>query len=159
MRKKEHIMLLKIQGGSSSMKMNWKLKKYEFCLEPNEERDVTLVLQQEKFACIHGVVKLNVGRDGECKEVPAKCAVVKLFEKKGHDCCELIPVTFTLTDDCGQFLFKVKPCVEYVVKVFFFKPECDDDGYDCDHDHDNDCDHEDDHDCDHKKKLICKKKC
>jgi hypothetical protein len=115
------------------MRMNWKLKKYEFTLEPNEERDVTLVLEQEKFACIHGVVKLD-GGPRECDK-PAKNAIVKLFKKNDDDCCDLTPVTFTFTDECGQFLFKVEPCVEYVVKVFFFKPECDDD-----YDYDDDCD-------------------
>jgi len=106
--------------------MGWKLKKHEFKLEPNEEQDVCLVLAPEKRAAIHGIVKFPDG-------TPVKNAIVKLF-KKGKDCCDLIPVTFTFTDECGQFLFGVDSCVNYLVKVFFFKPEskkCDGKDDDC----------------------------
>jgi hypothetical protein len=40
--------------------------------------------------------------------------------------CDLEPVTFAFTDKCGQFLFGVESHVEYVIKVFFYKPECGD---------------------------------
>lgn len=103
------------------MEMGWKLKKKEFCLEPNEELDVCLTLVPENRAAIHGVVKFPNGR-------PVKDAIVKLFIKKDDDCkkgddCDLIPVTFTFTDECGQFLFGVKSGVKYLVKVFFYVPE------------------------------------
>jgi hypothetical protein len=60
---------------------------------------------------------------------PAKGAAVKLFKKKNNrekDCdenCELIPITFTFTDECGQFLFGVESEEDYVIKVFYYKPE------------------------------------
>ncbi len=104
--------------------MGWKLERIELCgcdqLKPNEEKDICLVLQEEKRAAIHGVVKFPNGK-------PVKGAVVKLFKKKDlKDCCEtcdLIPITFTFTDECGQFLFGVDSEVDYVIKVFFYKPE------------------------------------
>ena len=111
--------------------MGFKLKKTEVLkLEPNEEKDICLTLVPEDRAAIHGVVKFPGG-------APVKNALVKLFVKKGSDCCELIPVTFAFTDDCGQFLFGVHSKVEYVIKVFFYRPEkhkpCDkDDKDDCD---------------------------
>ena len=43
----------------------------------------------------------------------------KCFDKE----CELIPITFTFTDECGQFLFGVESEKDYVIKVFFYKPE------------------------------------
>jgi hypothetical protein len=101
------------------LQVGWKLKAIEFKLEPNEEKDVCIILEPERRAAIHGVVKFPNG-------VPAQNAVVKLFKKcKGKD-CDLEPVTFAFTDKCGQFLFGVESHVEYVVKVFFYKPECGD---------------------------------
>jgi hypothetical protein len=110
--------------------MGYKLAKIKFCgankLKPNEERDIVIELEEESRAAIHGVVKFK--NDG-----PVEGAVVKLF-KKGKDCnCDLIPVTFTFTDKCGQFLFGVDSCFEYVIKVFFFEPECENKDNDCDH--------------------------
>ncbi|MDF2538146.1 MAG: hypothetical protein K0S76_1167 [Herbinix sp.] len=104
--------------------MGWKLEKIDLSgydqLKPNEERDLCIVLDEEKRAVIHGVVKFPNGR-------PVKDAAVKLFKKVGHkdckDSCELIPVTFTFTDDCGQFMFGVDSCVDYVLKVFYYKEE------------------------------------
>lgn len=107
--------------------MGWKLKRVEVKLEHNEEQDLCLVLAPEKRAAIHGVVKFPDG-------TPAKNAVVKLFKKKCSDACDLIPVTFTFTDECGQFLFGVDSCVDYVIKIFFYKPEkkvCDNVDHDC----------------------------
>lgn len=96
--------------------MGWKLKRCDLTLDPNEEKDLVLVLQPEKRAAIHGVVKFPDG-------TPVKNAVVKLFKKKSHDPCDLIPITFSFTDECGQFLFGVRSGVEFVIKVFFYKPE------------------------------------
>ena len=96
--------------------MGWKLKRFPIKLEPNEEKDICLVLEPEKRAAIHGVVKFPDG-------CPVPNAVVKLFKKKGCDPCDLIPVTFTFTDECGQFLFGVESCVDFVIKVFFYTPE------------------------------------
>lgn len=118
-----------LKGGEN---MGWKLKVIEgIKLSPNEEKDLCVVLQPETRAAIHGIVKFPDGK-------PVKDAVVKLFKKKqGCDPCELIPVTFSFTDECGQFLFGVPSGVEFVIKVFFFKPE---------HDHGPKCDPNDDHD-------------
>lgn len=103
--------------------MGWKLKRIELSgehrVKPNEERDLVIELEKETRAAIHGVVKFPDGR-------PVKDAVVKLFclsHENNCNKCKLIPVTFTFTDDCGQFLFGVKSGVDYVVKVFFYKPE------------------------------------
>jgi hypothetical protein len=96
--------------------MGYKLKRVDVKLEANEEKELCVVLAPEKRAAIHGVVKLPEG-------TPVKNALVKLFRKKGPDPCDLIPVTFAFTDECGQFLFGVDSCVDYVVKVFFYKPE------------------------------------
>lgn len=104
--------------------MGWKLERYDICgcdqIKPNEEKDICLILKEEKRACIHGEVKFPSGK-------PAKGAVVKLFKKKYQkdccDTCELIPITFTFTDECGQFLFGVEACEDYVIKAFYYKPE------------------------------------
>ncbi len=98
-------------------------------LQPNEEREVCLKLEKEERAVIHGVVKFPDGRLVEN-------AVVKLFAQPTKDPCNLIPITFAFTDKCGQFLFGVPSCHEFVIKVFFFVPEaawcgsgCDDSDY------------------------------
>ena len=96
--------------------MGWKLNKIDVKLEPCEEREVEFILMPEKRAAIHGVVKFPDG-------TPVKNAVVKLFKRKGCDSCDLIPITFAFTDECGQFLFGVPACIEFVIKVFFYKPE------------------------------------
>jgi hypothetical protein len=104
--------------------MGWKLEKIELCgcdqIKPNEEKDVFIELEKEKRAVIHGEVKFPSGK-------PVKGAVVKLFKKKdSKDCCdtcELVPITFTFTDECGQFLFGVPSEVDYIIKVFYYKPE------------------------------------
>jgi|GEM_PF-1416630 len=113
------------------MDKRWKLMKKDVCLDPCEELDLELVLEEDCRAAIHGVVKLPNG-------CPVKDAVVKLFIKKDEHCskkhddcckkddCELIPVTFTYTDECGQFLFGVKPDCKYLIKVFYYIPECKD---------------------------------
>lgn len=123
--------------------MGFKLKKMELSgcdtIRPNEEKELCIRLEKENRAAIHGVVKFPSGR-------PVHNAVVKLFMKKDGDPCCLIPITFCFTDECGQFLFGVHSNKEYVIKVFFFRPEkpspC----------KDMDCDDEDDHDdCDDNK--------
>lgn len=99
--------------------MGFKLLRTEALkLAPNEEKELCLKLEEEKRAAIHGVVKFPGGR-------PVQNALVKLFRKDGHSdsSCDLIPVTFAFTDDCGQFLFGVDTCHEFVIKVFFFRPE------------------------------------
>lgn len=104
--------------------MGWKLERVDLCgcdqIKPNEEKELCIVLQEEKRAAIHGVVKF-------CSGKPVKGAVVKLFKKKDFkdccDTCELVPITFTFTDECGQFLFGVESEIDYVIKVFYYKPE------------------------------------
>jgi hypothetical protein len=117
--------------------MGFKLKKTEVLkLAPNEEKELCIELEEEKRAAIHGVVKFP----GKVR--PVQGALVKLFRKDDchghdghHDNCDLIPVTFAFTDECGQFLFGVDTKHEFVIKVFFFVPEkfvnpCEKDG-DC----------------------------
>jgi hypothetical protein len=104
--------------------MGWKLARVELCgcerIKPNEEKDICIILDEEDRAVIHGTVKFPNGK-------PAKGATVKLFKKKDFkdccDTCDLIPITFAFTDDCGQFLFGVEANTDYVIKVFFYKPE------------------------------------
>ena len=101
------------------------------CMKPCEERDLIIKLEKETRSAIHGVVKFPDGK-------PVKNAIVKLFLKKeGH--CDMIPITFTFTDDCGQFLFGVECGKDYVIKVFFFTPECPEHPHHHNHDKDN-CD-------------------
>lgn len=98
--------------------MGWKLKRVDLCgkhqIKPNQEIDLCLQLEKECRAAIHGVVKFPCGK-------PVKNAVVKLFKKNGK--CDLEPITFTFTDECGQFLFGVESNVDYTIKVFFYRPE------------------------------------
>lgn len=117
--------------------MGWKLEVVEVeKIKPNEEKDIFVTLEEEKRVVIHGVVKFPNGK-------PVKGAAVKLFKKVEHredhredrkedykeehkecsDTFKLIPITFAFTDECGQFLFGVESEEEYVVKVFFYKPE------------------------------------
>ncbi|MBE5966040.1 MAG: hypothetical protein E7255_03610 [Lachnospiraceae bacterium] len=105
--------------------MGWKLEKIDLggCdrIKPNEEIDLCVVLEEEKRAAIHGEVKFPNGK-------PVEGAVVKLFKKKeSKGCydnnCDLEPITFTFTDKCGQFLFGVESEKDYVIKVFYYKPE------------------------------------
>lgn len=104
--------------------MGWKLERVELCgcnqIKPNEEKDICIILDEEKRAVIHGVVKFPNGK-------PVKGATVKLFKKKEvKDCCDscdLIPITFTFTDECGQFMFGVESGIDYIIKVFYYKPE------------------------------------
>jgi hypothetical protein len=131
----------------------WKLCRVDFegedRIKPCEEKDICIVLAKETRAVIHGVVKLHNG-------MPAHGAVVKLFKKKCDDPCDLEPVTFTFTDCCGQFMFGVTPCKDFVfvIKVFFFIPEKHEEckefdcSKDCDKDCDNDRDCHKDRDCD-----------
>lgn len=100
--------------------MGWKLARIDLDgkkqLKPNEERDIEIKLRPETRAAIHGIVKFPNG-------MPVCGAVVKLFEKCGNDHCDLKPITFAFTDECGQFLFGVPSGVDFVIKVFFFVPE------------------------------------
>lgn len=104
--------------------MGWKLEKIELSgcnqIKPNEEIDLCIVLEEERRAAIHGEVKFPNGK-------PVEGAVVKLFKKKAlkdcYDICDLEPITFTFTDKCGQFLFGVESEKDYVIKVFYYKPE------------------------------------
>lgn len=112
-----------MEGGEN---MGFKLKRLEVKLAPNEEKELVIVLNKENRAAIHGVVKFPE------TNLPIEGAVVKLFKKVGCDPCNLIPVTFAFTDKCGQFLFGVESNVEYVIKIFFFIPECMPTEKDCD---------------------------
>jgi len=98
--------------------MNYKLEKVDLsgahAIKPGEEKELIVVLEQENRSAIHGVVKFPNG-------APVKNALVKLFLKKNN--CDMVPITFTFTDECGQFLFGVESGKDYVIKVFFYSPE------------------------------------
>jgi hypothetical protein len=104
--------------------MGWKLKRIDLCgfkrIKPNEEVDLNIELKEEKRAVIYGEVKFPDGK-------PVFGAAVKLFEKKTVKKyrsvkCIFLPVTFVFTDKFGQFLFGVKANRDYVLKIFYYKP-------------------------------------
>jgi hypothetical protein len=105
--------------------MGWKLKRIDLCgfkrIKPNEEVDLDIELNKERRAVIHGIVKFPNGK-------PVFGAAVKLFEKKatgrfGSHKYRNVPVTFAFTDKHGQFLFGVKANRDYIIKLFYYKPE------------------------------------
>lgn len=93
--------------------MGTKITKREFVPGQNEQIETIIQLEREPRSIIHGVVKDERNR-------PVKDAVVKLFEMPNQaNCCELIPLFHTFTDECGQFLFgPLTPGKHYVVKVW-----------------------------------------
>jgi len=96
--------------------MGFKLNCTHICpLEGNHEEELIIRLEFENRAAIHGVV---IDHEGH----PVEGAVVKLFKKCPEKQC-FVPVTFTFTDHCGQFLFGVCSETEYIIKVFFYEPE------------------------------------
>ncbi len=96
--------------------MLYKLHRTDIKLNQGEELDLSIVLKPEKRSAIHGTVRFPNGE-------PAKNAIVKLFKKDNNDPCKLIPITFTYTDEYGQFLFGVDSSIDFIIKVFFYKLE------------------------------------
>lgn len=101
--------------------MAWKIEQLDFVgcdrMKPCEEREVTIILEEEKRALISGVVRTADGK-------AVKGAVVKLFLRSdgvGCDEYDLTPITFTFTDEHGRFLFAVEPDKDYTVLVFYNK--------------------------------------
>lgn len=94
--------------------MGARLVKFEFCPKENEQIEATVKVPEENRSVIHGTV-IN------CKNIPIKDAVVKLFEKIKTSCgSKLIPITHTFTDNCGEFLFgPLHPNKEYALKVWY----------------------------------------
>jgi hypothetical protein len=95
-------------------KMGYKMTKYEFQPGKNEQIEMMLTLEKETRSVIHGVVVDN-------NKFPVKDAVVKLFEMPDKEnCCNLIPITHTFTDECGQFIFgPLASGRHYVIKVWY----------------------------------------
>lgn len=93
--------------------MGYKLSKYEYFPNHNEQAETIIVLQNDTRRVIHGVVL-----DGD--QQPLKDSVVKLFEMSAKgDSCELKPLTHTFTDECGSFLFgPLSEKKHYVIKVW-----------------------------------------
>lgn len=93
--------------------MGRKLTKIKVKPGRNEQIETTITLQKEARSVIHGVVL-------DERKCPVKDAVVKLFEMPNKDnCCTLVPLFHTFTDECGQFLFgPLAPGKQYVVKVW-----------------------------------------
>lgn len=93
--------------------MGNKITKVQFIPGKNEQLETTIMLEKEARSVIHGIVL-------DQRKCPVQDAVVKLFLMPDKDnCCNLIPITHTFTDECGQFLFgPLPPCKRYVVKVW-----------------------------------------
>jgi len=94
--------------------LGYKLVKFNFKPEENEQIEAIVKIPKEPRSVIHGVVK-------DSKNKIVKDAVVKLFElpNPGRP-CKLVPLTYTFTDECGQFLFgPLCPNKHYVIKVWF----------------------------------------
>lgn len=85
------------------------LKVVDFVLTRNN--NIIFTFKPQKRSAIHGIVKLSDGNN-------ANNALVKLYSKQAKS-DELIPVTFTFTDENGEFMFGV-PSGEYVLKIFYY---------------------------------------
>lgn len=94
--------------------MSSKIVKFSFTPGENEQIEATIKLPQEHRSVIHGTVKDHKNRN-------VKDAVVKLFEVLSpQEDCWLKPITYTFTDECGQFLFgPLTACKQYVIKIWF----------------------------------------
>lgn len=93
--------------------MGYRLVKFDFKPEENEQIEAVIKIPKEPRSVIHGIVK-------DSKDKIVKDAVVKLFELPDPSCpCDLIPLTHTFTDECGQFLFgPLSPKKHYIIKVW-----------------------------------------
>jgi hypothetical protein len=93
--------------------LGYRLVKFDFKPEENEQIEAIIKVPKEPRSVIHGIVK-------DSKDKVVKDAVVKLFEIPNPSCpCELIPLTHTFTDECGQFLFgPLSPRKHYIIKVW-----------------------------------------
>jgi len=93
--------------------LGYRLVNFDFKPEENEQIEAIIKMPREPRSVIHGIVK-------DDKDKIIKDAVVKLFELPNPACpCDLVPLTHTFTDECGQFLFgPLSPRKTYVIKVW-----------------------------------------
>jgi hypothetical protein len=93
--------------------LGYRLAKFDFKPEENEQIEAIINIPKEPRSVIHGIVK-------DSKDKVVKDAVVKLFEMPNPSSpCDLIPLTHTFTDECGQFLFgPLSPRKHYIIKVW-----------------------------------------
>ena len=79
--------------------MGSKLVSFRFKPRENEQIEALVRIPEEPRSVIHGIVRNH-------KNKIVKDAVVKLLKMPNPNCpCDLIPITHTFTDECGQFLF------------------------------------------------------
>ncbi len=93
--------------------MGSKLVSLTFRPKENEQIEAIIEVPEEPRSVIHGIVKNHNNK-------VVKDAVVKLFKMLDPNYpCNLVPLTHTFTDECGQFLFgPLSPHTYYVIKVW-----------------------------------------
>jgi hypothetical protein len=92
--------------------MGHELKKIDLQIKDGELLDVNVKMNKEKRSVIHGVI---VNEDNK----PFEDATVVLFKKECGDNCDLKPISYSFTDNCGQFVFgPLEPDKEIVLKVW-----------------------------------------
>ena len=85
-------------------------KMLEYVLIKNSSAVFTY--KPENKGAVHGTVKLYDGS-------PAKGAIVKLYSRKNNSAAAE-PVTFTFTDENGEFLFGIPPG-EYLLEIYYYE--------------------------------------
>ena len=94
--------------------MGARLVKYQVYTKENEQIEAEIIVPEEKRCVIHGIVKNSI-------YIPIKDAVVKLFDgDETSDFYDMKPLTYTFTDEHGEFLFgPLSPNKNYVIKVWY----------------------------------------
>ena len=97
--------------------MGARLVKYQINTNENEQIETEIIVPEDKRCVIHGIVKNH-------KHNPIKDAVVKLFDAdETSDFYEIKPLTFTFTDENGEFLFgPLSSDKNYVIKAWYNDP-------------------------------------
>ncbi len=92
--------------------MGHKLKRVNVRVKEGELLHLNIKMGKEKKSVMHGIV-LDEDKN------PIEEAVVLLFKNEPCDACDLKPITYVFTDDCGQFVFgPLEPDSEYTLKVW-----------------------------------------
>lgn len=94
--------------------MGTKPVKFKFTPEKNEQIEAVVRVPEEHRSIIHGIVI-------DCENMPVKNAVVKLLAVRDINKQFLTyPITYTFTDDLGEFLFgPLCPDKCYIIKVWY----------------------------------------
>ncbi len=92
--------------------MGHELKRIDLQIKDGELLNVNVKMNKEKRSVVHGVV---VDEDN----VPVEDAAAVLFKKECEDKCKLKPISYSFTDECGQFVFgPLEPDKDIVIKVW-----------------------------------------